>query len=571
MFALLLGSGLSRAAEIPTGWEITLDLVRRVALAQGIEEQPDWAEWHRKQAGEEPSYSALLEELAFSPEERRSILHGYIEPTEEDRQEGRKLPTAAHHAIAALVRGGHIRVIVTTNFDRLLENALREAGIEPTVVASPDALAGAEPITHTTCYILKLHGDYKYARILNTDAELNGYPAEYDRLLDRILDEHGLIVCGWSGEWDHALRAAFLRAPNRRYSVFWTTRGRLGDRAQELVDHRRAQITPIASADCFFATLRERVETLELTQRQHPLSIELLVGSAKRFLAKAERRIQLDDLLTQETERVLSQLDAPNFNAQSPFDQAAFRARVHKYESVTEPLASVSGVLGRWGDDSELLVVQDIIRTLYAHAEKVRNGVVIHLNLRSYPAVLVFTAYGIGLTRAGRWSTLHRFLHAKIDRQQGETYRTVDSLFLEAWKGTENNAWKQIEGLERRQTPLSDHLLRVFIEWGKRFAGLAPAFELVFERFEMLASLAYLERHEKAALQQALAGNPRDNWEWMPIGRMAWHSAGAEKLLAELKAEPESASILEAGFAKADSNFLDLYIQNFTRIAGRMW
>jgi hypothetical protein len=29
------------------------------------------------------------------------------------------------------------------NFDRLMENALREHGVEPTVVASVDALAGA--------------------------------------------------------------------------------------------------------------------------------------------------------------------------------------------------------------------------------------------------------------------------------------------------------------------------------------------------------------------------------------------------------------------------------------------
>jgi hypothetical protein len=28
VFAPLLGSGLSRAADIPTGWEITLDMVR---------------------------------------------------------------------------------------------------------------------------------------------------------------------------------------------------------------------------------------------------------------------------------------------------------------------------------------------------------------------------------------------------------------------------------------------------------------------------------------------------------------------------------------------------------------
>ena len=45
-----------------------------------------------------------------------------------------------------------------------------------------------------------------------------------------------MIVCGWSGEWDHALRAAFFRAANRRYSIFWTARGTPGDGAQQHAD-----------------------------------------------------------------------------------------------------------------------------------------------------------------------------------------------------------------------------------------------------------------------------------------------------------------------------------------------
>jgi hypothetical protein len=32
VYCVLLGSGASRAAEIPTGWEVTLDLVRRVTV-----------------------------------------------------------------------------------------------------------------------------------------------------------------------------------------------------------------------------------------------------------------------------------------------------------------------------------------------------------------------------------------------------------------------------------------------------------------------------------------------------------------------------------------------------------
>ena len=210
VFALLLGSGTSRSAGVPTGWEITLDLVRRVAVADGVEDQADWDKWHQSNYGEPPNYSKLLERLAGTADERRSILNSYIEPTDQDREDGLKVPTKAHHAIAALVRAGYIRVIVTTNFDRLLENALREAGVEPTIISSVDALAGATPLTHSSCYLVKIHGDYKDARILNTDSELSAYPRKYVKLLARIFEDHGLVVCGWSGAWDHALRSADL-------------------------------------------------------------------------------------------------------------------------------------------------------------------------------------------------------------------------------------------------------------------------------------------------------------------------------------------------------------------------
>jgi hypothetical protein len=570
VFAALLGSGLSRAAEIPTGWEITLDLIRRVALAQGIEDQPDWGAWHRERTGQEPDYSALLEELASSPEERRSILHSYIEPTDEDRAQGRKIPTKAHYAIADLVRGGYIRVIITTNFDRLMENALRERGVEPTIVASVDALTGAEPITHSACYVLKLHGDYKDARILNTESELSGYPAQYDSLLDRILDEHGLIVCGWSGEWDHALRAAMLRAPNRRYSVYWTARGTPGEGAQELITHRGARIIPISDADSFFSALGQRVATLEQSQRQNPLSIELLIASTKRFLAKPEYRIQLDELFEQETARVLGQLDSADFSPQGPWDQVRFRARVRKYEAVAETLASMAGVLGRWGDDSELPLVLDIIRALYSHAEKVGAGLTAYLNIRSYPTVLVFTAYGIGLTRAGRWGALHGLFDAEIGRQHREPIRTIEALFLWAWKGTENEIWKQLEGLGQRKTPLSDYLFMLFSDWGRRFTGLTSDFELMFERFEFLGSLAHLERHAKADIQQELGPDGHNAWAWMPVGRVGWDSANSRRLVAEIQAEPMKQALVQAGFARSDPEFIDLFLQNFGRIAGRM-
>lgn len=570
VFAVLLGSGLSRSAEIPTGWEITLDLVRRVAEAQGTPTQSNWAKWYREKTSQEPNYSVLLEEIASSPDERRAILHRYIEPDEQDREEGRKTPTKAHHAIAQLVRAGYVRVIVTTNFDRLMENALREQGIEPTVVASEDALAGAEPLTHSRCYLLKLHGDYKDARILNTDQELSAYPDGYNRLLDRIFDEHGLIICGWSGEWDHALREAFLRAPNRRYPVYWAARGTLGSGAQELATHRAARAIPINGADEFFQSLQQRVETLAQSQRQNPASVDLLVSSAKRYLSKSEYRIQLDELLSQETERLMGRLDDPQFSPQGQWSQTDFQSRVQRYKAVAEPLTRMAGVLGRWGDGNELNTVLDIVRGLYVHAEKVGNGLNVWLGLRSYPAVLVFTAYGVGLTRSHRWHTLHEFLVAPWPLEYRDAKRTVSMLLLGAWKGERNDLWSQLEGLNNHKTALSDHLFEVMSEWRSSFAGVSSDFELVYERFETLAALAYLEEDSEASLEQAFANTPHGLFARMPVGRVGWHHASAATLLQELQSETMITALLNAGFAYKSRRFLELFIESLKRYADRM-
>lgn len=572
VFAVLLGSGLSRSAEIPTGWEITLDLVRRVATAQGVEEQADWAQWYREKTGQEPNYSVLLEEIASSPDERRAILHRYIEASVEDREEGRRIPTKAHHAIAQLVRAGHVRVIVTTNFDRLMENALREQGVEPTVVSSVDSLAGAEPLTHSRCYLLKLHGDYKDARILNTDEELSAYPDGYNRLLDRIFDEHGLIICGWSGEWDHALRAAFLRAPSRRYPVYWATRAALGTGAGELATHRQARTIPITGADQFFQMLQQRVETLENSQRQNPQSVELLVNSAKRYLSKPEHRIQLDELFSQETDRLLVQLDGEAFTPQGQWSPEHFRSRVRLYESMTEPLARIAGVLGRWGDDVEFSLVLDVLRSLHHHAGMIGNGTTVWLNLRSYPAVLVFTAYGIGLTKAVRWKTLHRLFSATLTSEQRESKKLVSTLFLWAWSGGEQQLWQQLEGMDQRKTPLSDHLLDVMTEWRKSFTGAEANFELLFERFEMLGSLAAFDENDEAQLEQAAtaAAARNDVLAWMPMGRAGWHSSSAKLLQQELEDDAFILELLGAGYAKNNRRFLQLFAENFKRYARKM-
>ena len=235
-YAALIGSGVSVSAGIPTGWQIVLDLISRLALVLGEEPGDDPAGWYQERFGEEPDYSKLLDALARSPAERSALLRSYFEPTAEDRVLGLKVPGAAHKALAELAATGFLRLFVTTNFDRLIEQALEDAGVTPRVLSTPDSILGSPPLSQAGCTVVKLHGDYLDTRIKNTPAELDAYHESVDELLDRIIEEHGFIVCGWSAAWDTALRRAFERRKSRRYTTYWADVVPPGAHASHLIE-----------------------------------------------------------------------------------------------------------------------------------------------------------------------------------------------------------------------------------------------------------------------------------------------------------------------------------------------
>lgn len=79
IYALLLGSGVSRDAKIPTVEEIVIELIRKLAAIKGEEPEPDPKGWYRRKFGEDPKYGQLLADLASTPAERRNLLRSYFE------------------------------------------------------------------------------------------------------------------------------------------------------------------------------------------------------------------------------------------------------------------------------------------------------------------------------------------------------------------------------------------------------------------------------------------------------------------------------------------------------------
>ncbi|MDO4636961.1 MAG: SIR2 family protein [Lautropia sp.] len=401
VYAVLIGSGVSRSAQIPTGWEITLDLIRKLAKLENEDCGADPALWYRERYAKEPDYSDLLDELAKTPAERHQLLRAYLEPSEADRADGLKAPTAAHRAIAKLVAKGYIRIIITTNFDRLMETALADVGVVPTVLSSPDQVHGSMPVIHTRCCVFKVHGDYLDTRILNTPAELEHYPKEIDGLLDRIFDEFGLIVCGWSAEWDTALRAAIERTVSRRFPHFWAVCGDPSDTASRLMQHRQAQRLSIPGADSFFPELRQLIEGLEQFSRPHPLSTDAAVAILKGYLKKPECIIRLSDLILNEVDKVLETTAGPKFAVQNipEPDSKTFTERVQAYEACCETLLAMAAVGGRWIEDWHHEIWQNALTRLATlRGSQANNN---WTRLQRYPASWLLYTLSLGAMEAG--------------------------------------------------------------------------------------------------------------------------------------------------------------------------
>ena len=397
VYALLLGSGVSKAAEIPTGWGVVEDLIEKVAEIEGVEPE-DPFEWYEDEYGNPARYDELIEALADTQPERRALLERYFEPTDEERENGIKTPTDAHKSIAWLMKKGYIRVVLTTNFDNLLESALRDVGVEPTVISTTEAADGAEPLAHIGPVVLKIHGDYKETNLKNTTEELSSYDKPMQELIDEVLNDYGLIICGWSGDTDQALRESILSSKDRRYSTYWTYRGRISDFAEEIIEHRKGFRLEIEGASQFFSDLKENVRALEKAEDGAPLTREVIRERTKQYLPRNDRRIDLSELMKEETERVYGEVF--NYSA-LPLDEDVnndnVEQRVEIYEQQVEKLVIATSLSAYWENEVENPVARDVLRVVGRLSSPPRPSICnsAYKDLKKYPATRVF--YGIGI------------------------------------------------------------------------------------------------------------------------------------------------------------------------------
>ncbi|WP_458115668.1 SIR2 family protein [Arthrobacter sp. D2-10] len=430
-YALLLGAGVSAPSGIPTAWGVLEDLVTRVAEVRGATPD-DVIAWYEQQFGEYPTYEGVLERVAPTQIERQRLLRNYFEQRPEDMETGRKAPTAAHRSIARLVRSEAVKVIVTLNFDHLIERALLDEGISPTVVASPSEVEGMAPLHTLNCCIIHLHGDYlNPTSMLNTVTELAAYHPSTSKLLQMILENYGLILAGWSSKYDPALRDAIAAHYPNRFTLTWFEPGPVSDEAANLRTLKKGVLVA-EDADTGFGRIADGVEALASRRARHPLTVPVAVETAKRELSGRKVAIGLHDTLRREFAALHR---VPEFNLATYQVGGDYETMLGRVEETSRMAGALVATLAYWGDERTDNWWIDELPRFATPVDG--SGLVRLLSLRVITGSILFYAAGVSAVAGQRFDLLARlFALQRPNRYSGE-YEPL-AFSLDAGSGYEN-------------------------------------------------------------------------------------------------------------------------------------
>jgi hypothetical protein len=153
----------------------------------------EFHEWLEQQVWykQDNEYSVLFEKLFDLPSQRQAFIESEVEHAR---------PYWGYLYLADMMDKNLFNICFTTNFDDLLNDAFSSfiADTKP-IVCAHDSLVSQIRLTSKRPKILKLHGDFLYQSIKNTEAEISSLEKNMRAKFAQFAKEIGLIVVGYGG------------------------------------------------------------------------------------------------------------------------------------------------------------------------------------------------------------------------------------------------------------------------------------------------------------------------------------------------------------------------------------
>ena len=225
-FAFVLGAGASKSSGIKTAGELVDEWLQILHKRDPVHHGLKFDEWRDQHArtfieGFESARSADFYPQAYSATFKDDPDDGFAYM--ESAMHGAE-PRYGYAVLAFILAKTQHRVVITTNFDNLVADAL--ANFENTfpIVCGHDALAGFAKPELRRPLILKVHHDLFFAPKSQAE-ELKNLGEGYAAALRRLLARYVPIVIGYGGN-DGSLMSALAKLPpgELAHGVYWCYR-----------------------------------------------------------------------------------------------------------------------------------------------------------------------------------------------------------------------------------------------------------------------------------------------------------------------------------------------------------
>ena len=167
--------------------------------------------------GESKEYSFYFEKCYPTIESRREYIY---------KKTSDKKPNIGYLCLGSLINQNVIDTVLTTNFDSLIEAGIKTINPLQQQVSLSSSLNPQTSIVEGIPQIIKMHGDYLYDRIQNTEGELQKLEDHIGRLSSIKLYDKQLLVIGYSGNDDSIITWLESNINNSQFAskgVFWCT------------------------------------------------------------------------------------------------------------------------------------------------------------------------------------------------------------------------------------------------------------------------------------------------------------------------------------------------------------
>ncbi len=236
-FCFLIGAGASKSSGIKTGWELSAEWYEE--LKEDLE-KGELAQWEQSNGFDKErvgEFYPLLYEKRYeaSPELGYDRFKELMESSE---------PSLGYVILSQILANEKHNFVITTNFDYLIEDAVRMYTSTKPFVAGHELLAEFVSSQTDRPTIIKVHRDL-FLNPFNDDNETSTLKEEWDRALSPILKNFHLLVIGYGGNDGSLMDYLQNIAAEERKPIYWCGRSEtnLNDKIRKLLTPKDYTVT----------------------------------------------------------------------------------------------------------------------------------------------------------------------------------------------------------------------------------------------------------------------------------------------------------------------------------------